>query len=99
MLPNGSPLDRRFQPWGLVPTEVGSGVSPPVRITTTLKVLLKEFFEGFFLCFFPAWAARFEFHEIDWLDKEMTIGGFSWPKAWRLTLISTRLSRNGCKRC
>jgi hypothetical protein len=36
-----------------------------------LKVLLKEFFEAFFLCFFPAWAERFEFHEIDWLDKEL----------------------------
>ena len=36
-----------------------------------LKVLLKEFFEGFFLCFFPAWAERFEFTEIDWLDKEL----------------------------
>ena len=36
-----------------------------------LKVLLKEFFEAFFLCFFPAWAARFEFLEIDWLDKEV----------------------------
>ena len=36
-----------------------------------LKVLLKEFFEAFFLCFFRAWAERFEFHEIDWLDKEL----------------------------
>ena len=36
-----------------------------------LKVLLKEFFEAFFLCFFPAWAARFEFTAIDWLDKEL----------------------------
>ena len=36
-----------------------------------LKVLLKEFFEAFCLCFFPAWAARFEFHDIDWLDKEL----------------------------
>ena len=26
-----------------------------------LKVLLEEFFEQFFLCFFPAWAMRFEF--------------------------------------
>src|SRR3954454_19301554 len=32
-----------------------------------LKVLLKEFFEAFF----PAWAARFEFLDIDWLDKEL----------------------------
>src|SRR5437762_6917427 len=36
-----------------------------------LKVLLKEFFEAFFLCFFPAWAERFEFLDIDWLDKEL----------------------------
>ena len=36
-----------------------------------LKVLLKEFFEGFFVCFFPVWAERFEFLEIDWLDKEL----------------------------
>ncbi len=36
-----------------------------------LKVLLKEFFEGFFVCFFPEWAQRFEFLEIDWLDKEL----------------------------
>jgi Domain of unknown function (DUF4351) len=36
-----------------------------------LKVLLKEFFEAFFVCFFPTWAARFEFVDIDWLDKEL----------------------------
>ena len=36
-----------------------------------LKVLLKEFFEAFFLCFFLAWAGRFDFGEIDWLDKEL----------------------------
>ena len=36
-----------------------------------LKVLIKEFFKAFFLCFFPKWAARFEFDEIDWLDKEL----------------------------
>jgi hypothetical protein len=36
-----------------------------------LKVLLKEFFEAFIRCFFPAWAERFEFLEIDWLDKEL----------------------------
>ena len=34
-------------------------------------MLLKEFFEAFFRCFFPAWAERFEFTEIDWLDKEL----------------------------
>jgi hypothetical protein len=36
-----------------------------------LKVLLKEFFEQFFLCFFPLWAARFDFSDITWLDKEV----------------------------
>ncbi len=36
-----------------------------------LKVLLKEFFEQFFRCFFPAWAERFDFAAIDWLDKEV----------------------------
>jgi hypothetical protein len=36
-----------------------------------LKVLLKEFFEAFFRCFFPAWAERFDFTTIDWLDKEV----------------------------
>jgi hypothetical protein len=36
-----------------------------------LKVLLKEFFEAFFQAFFPAWAQRFEFTAIDWLDKEL----------------------------
>ncbi len=36
-----------------------------------LKALLKEFFEVFFLCFFPDWAERFEFTDIDWLDKEL----------------------------
>jgi hypothetical protein len=36
-----------------------------------LKVLLKEFFEAFFVCFFPAWGDRFEFIDIDWLDKEL----------------------------
>jgi hypothetical protein len=36
-----------------------------------LKVLLKEFFGQFFLCFFPAWAERFDFTAVDWLDKEV----------------------------
>ncbi len=35
------------------------------------KVLLKEFFEAFLSCFFPVWAERFEFVDIDWLDKEL----------------------------
>ena len=48
-------------------TEPGGGADHDQR----LKVLLKEFFEGFFVCFFPVWAERFEFLEIDWLDKEL----------------------------
>src|SRR5436190_1432569 len=36
-----------------------------------LKVLLKEFFEQFLLCFFPAWAVRFDFAGLTWLDKEL----------------------------
>jgi hypothetical protein len=36
-----------------------------------LKVLLKEFFEQFFLCFFPIWAQRFDFAQVEWLDKEL----------------------------
>ena len=36
-----------------------------------LKVLIKEFFHAFFVCFFPEWASRFEFVDIDWLDKEV----------------------------
>src|SRR5262245_60685294 len=36
-----------------------------------LKVLLKEFYEQFFLCFFPLWATRFDFRDITWLDKEL----------------------------
>ena len=57
---------------GLVPRGVDHAADPggPDH-DQRLKVLLKEFFEAFFLCFFPAWAARFEFTEIDWLDKEL----------------------------
>jgi hypothetical protein len=36
-----------------------------------LKVLLKEFFVQFFVCFFPAWTARFGFSDLSWLDKEV----------------------------
>ncbi len=36
-----------------------------------LKVLLKEFFEAFFLAFLIEWADRFEFADVDWLDKEL----------------------------
>src|SRR5947209_2931335 len=36
-----------------------------------LKVLLKEFFEQFFRCFFPHWAEHFDFAAVSWLDKEV----------------------------
>jgi hypothetical protein len=36
-----------------------------------LKVLLKEFFEQFFCCFFSDWADRFDYSDITWLDKEV----------------------------
>ena len=36
-----------------------------------LKVLLKEFFEQFFRCFFPEWAELFDFLSVEWLDKEV----------------------------
>jgi hypothetical protein len=36
-----------------------------------LKVLLKEFFGQFFLCFFPEWGQRFDFTSVEWLDKEV----------------------------
>ncbi len=36
-----------------------------------IKVLLKEFFAAFLHAFFPQWAPRFEFLQIDWLDKEL----------------------------
>jgi hypothetical protein len=36
-----------------------------------LTGLLKEFFGLFFDCFFPTWAGRFDFTDIDWLDKEL----------------------------
>jgi Domain of unknown function (DUF4351) len=36
-----------------------------------LKVLLKEFIQQFFLCFFPAWATRLDFTDLTWQDKEV----------------------------
>ena len=42
--------------------------SEPADHDQRLKVLLKEFFEQFFQCFFPAWAARFDFADVTWLD-------------------------------
>src|SRR5580692_3956960 len=44
--------------------------SPPDH-DQRLKVLLKEFFEQFFQCFFSKWAERFDFTDLTWLDKEV----------------------------
>ena len=44
-----------------------------------LKVLLKELFEQFFLCFFPAWADRFDFAVVEWLDKVLFLGSYARP--------------------
>jgi hypothetical protein len=35
------------------------------------KTLLHEFFAEFFQLFFPDWADRFDFTQVEWLDKEM----------------------------
>lgn len=35
------------------------------------KLLLREFFVEFLSLFFPRWAERFDFNQIDWLDKEV----------------------------
>jgi hypothetical protein len=35
------------------------------------KVLLKAFFAEFFQTFFPAWADRFDFSRVDWLEQEV----------------------------
>src|SRR5580704_19755934 len=45
--------------------------SPSPDHDQRLKVLLKEFFEQFFQCFFPEWAKRFDFSDMTWLDKEV----------------------------
>jgi hypothetical protein len=45
--------------------------SPSQDHDQRLKVLLKEFFAQFFLCFFAPWAERFDFSSIDWIDKEV----------------------------
>ena len=35
------------------------------------KSLLKAFFAEFFQAFFPAWADRFDFSRVDWLEQEV----------------------------
>ena len=57
-----------------------------------LKVLLKEFFEQFLLCFFPDWATRFDFGEIDWLDKELFLSPPQGEKRQLEDRKSTRLN-------
>jgi hypothetical protein len=47
------------------------------------KSLLKAFFAKFFQVFFPAWADRFDFSRVDWLEQENSI--CCWI-AWRRTL-------------
>jgi hypothetical protein len=59
-----------------------------------LKVLLKEFFEQFFRCFFPDWAARFEFTAIDWLDKELFLAPPQGEKR-QLDLVARLRLRSG----
>ena len=46
-------------------------MSAPSDHDQPFKVLLKEFFEQFFRCFFPDWAARFDFSDLTLLDKEV----------------------------
>jgi hypothetical protein len=59
-----------------------------------LKVLLKEFFAQFFLCFFPAWAERFDFTAIDWLDKELFLAPPQGEKR-QLDLVAKLRLREG----
>jgi hypothetical protein len=59
-----------------------------------LKVLLKEFFEQFFQCFFPLWADRFDFSEIIWLDKELFLAPPQGEKR-RLDLVARLRIRPG----
>ena len=62
----------RSRPSGSGATGSRSCRSPTDPITTSgSRCCIKEFFEAFFLAFFPDWAERFEFDEIDWLDKEL----------------------------
>jgi hypothetical protein len=59
-----------------------------------LKVLLKEFFEQFFLCFFPVWAARFDFGDVTWLDKEVFLAPPRGEKR-QLDLVARLRIRSG----
>ena len=35
------------------------------------KTIISEFFEWFMELFFPNWAVRFDFEDLEWLDKEV----------------------------
>jgi hypothetical protein len=59
-----------------------------------LKVLLKEFFEQFFQCFFANWADRFDFSEITWLDKEVFLAPPQGEKR-QLDLVARIRLRHG----
>ena len=49
------------------------------------KSLLKAFFAEFFQVFFPAWADRFDFSRVDWLEQEVFTDpprGSAAPSTW-----------------
>jgi hypothetical protein len=68
--------------------------SPAIDHDQRLKVLLKEFFEQFFLCFFPQWAERFDFSNIDWQDKEVFLAPPQGEKRY-LDLVARLQVRRG----
>ena len=71
-LPNDSQVVRPFRPSGPVPEGSRSCRSPTARITISAsRCYSRSSSRPSSLCFFPTWAARFEFTEIDWLDKEL----------------------------
>ncbi|MHB1562136.1 MAG: hypothetical protein ACYC61_32210 [Isosphaeraceae bacterium] len=59
-----------------------------------LKVLLKEFFEAFFRCFFADMADWFEFGEVEWLDKEV----FTAPPQGERRVLDLIARLRGCER-
>lgn len=56
-----------------------------------LKVLLKEFFVQFLKCFFPEWAERFDFTEIEFLDKETFLSPPTGEKRYLDLLARVRI--------
>jgi hypothetical protein len=59
-----------------------------------LKGLLKQFFEQFFLCFFPLWATRFDFSSLTWVDTEVFLAPPQGEKR-RLDLVARLALRPG----